>query len=204
MRFKAGTVIAIVTLLLATGAEAAVSGKFRQALAQLDNGDYRRAYRTLEEMERGDSNFVAGLVELQKIHYRRQQWDKFFAYALYYRQGVAAGGKNALPLHARMISLEVMALAKHCYWDKGRQILQWARKRQSGLEAASRRELREAGEYLELHRQYPGREVSRRESREETSSPLFSTTQEWRIGEKQLAHIPHPRTLSLRLRSGCQ
>ncbi len=53
-------------------------------------------------------NLKTGIEELMKIHYRDQNWDRFFAYAQYYRLRYSPRERTEVQL------LEPLALLRHC------------------------------------------------------------------------------------------
>jgi hypothetical protein len=169
-------------------------------LLAIEKGSIREAYEKLESIPSGHKDFSDALVELQKIHYRRQDWGKFFAYAQFYRVKTAMTDSTA-PLKARMISLEAMALAKHCLWEKADEILNWGIAQKDRLDDANSKELLAAREYLRLHNQFPKSALAREDTRKLPS--VFSTEQAWTLQAKALRTFSHPKALTVRLKSEC-
>ena len=188
-------------LLLAAGSAQGAVSRFEDALVLLDRGAAREAYATLEGIPESDAEFADALVELQKLHYRRQDWNKFFAYAQFYRIKAVSGEAARRPLRARMISLEAMALAKHCRWSTAEEVLAWGIGQKDRMGREEHDELVKAREYLRLHNQFPKSALA---SEDQTKLPgAFSTEQAWKLQGKMLASISHPKSLSVKLKSEC-
>ena len=182
-------------------AQGAVS-PFDEALRLIDSGRTRDAYNKLESIPFGEQQFVDALIELQKMHYRHQQWQKFFAYAQFYRYRTVTDTAH-VELKARMISLEVMALTKHCHWRTAQEVLGWALSQRGRLSAADFRELVETGEYIRLHNQFP-RTATATSDLKKIANAAFSNVQVWKIKGKSMASISHPKYLSVKLKSECK
>lgn len=192
---KSFLVLAIIAL-YSTAATAA-NAAFDSALDLLRQGNTSQAYGILESIPESDSSFADALVELQKIHYRKQEWSKFFAYAQFFRHRLLQG---ELPMRARMISLESLALAKHCHWGTSQSVIQWAMQ-EAGSTKADRAELEETRDYLRLHSSFPHSAMAREDKKQ--IGAFFSKTKAWKIQAKRLNNIPHPKHLRLRLASKC-
>lgn len=190
-----------VGLVLAVNAAAAVR-PLDSALQSLNSGDQHRAYKILESVSASDDDFSAAATELQKLHYRHQDWRKFFAYAQFYRLKYLQVNPERT-IEARLIALEVMALAKHCLWDNADNVLAWALQQKRRLRAEDYAELQNTRDYLDLQRRFPGASNIAKEDRRK--SPLaFSSEQVWRIEAKAMVSIAHPKLLSVQVKSQCR
>lgn len=190
-------IIAAAQLLQPASARAA---SFSHALSELSENHIDKGYQELEAIGPGDPDFVDALVELQKLNFRRGDWQKFFGYALYYRKNVlgAAIGPN---FRGRLISLELLALAKHCLFDEARAIgesaLSFARSRQ--LEDAA--EIERTMSHLALTRQSPA--TLRAREQLTRPAPVFTSELLWQISPRQLQAVDHPRDLRVLVAGRC-
>lgn len=191
--------VCLILFALGAGFAEGAGSRFEEALALLDRAATREAYSMLESVAPEDADFADALVELQKLHYRRQDWGKFFAYAQFYRVKLVSGTR--LPVRARMISLEAMALAKHCRWATAESVLNWGLAQKDRMSREEHGELVAAREYMRLHNQFPKAALA---NEDQVKLPgAFSTEQAWKLEGKQLLAIAHPRSLSVKLKSEC-
>lgn len=65
--------------------EKAAQALYDQGLDRLKVGKKSEAYALFEKIPSGSRLFYPALLELQRIHYASEAWDRFFAYALFYR-----------------------------------------------------------------------------------------------------------------------
>lgn len=92
------------------------------ALNALSQNDLKKAYGTLESVDSDTLAYRMAYLEMQKIHYRLQDWDRFFGFAQFYR-------KKLLPqfFQPELISLEALALTKHCQYDASIRVIEFAK-----------------------------------------------------------------------------
>ena len=173
---------------------------YHQATAELDNGNYLNAYNLLETIPATDSNFEKAVAILQRHFYRSEQWQKFFAYAKFYRQRLLSHTQN-IHFDANLISLESIALAKHCYWQEASSIINWSLEH-AKIEPRAVKLLNEAKAIIDLQKDFSLKELEAKED-QKTISPVFTETQTWKLESAQLANISHPRLLRVKLRSRC-
>jgi hypothetical protein len=79
-----------------------------------------------------DKKFRIALREVQKVLYKKAQWDRFFGIATYYR-------KNLMMSHyePQIMALEILALIKHCHFDVAQKLIDTHRPIVRGLIAQS-------------------------------------------------------------------
>lgn len=198
MKFLALTAAAI--LVLPFSAKAEVRPAFERSLELLASGHNREAYENLNGIEMSAPDFSKALTEAQKIHYRHQDWSKFFAYAQFYRLRYAEAHVKE-PLSARPIALEAMALAKHCLWNTADEVLAWAESKRERFSASEWNEIEDTRDILLLHASFP-KTARAREDAGKTKA-IFSREHAWKLQAKALAAINHPKSLSVRLKSEC-
>lgn len=83
-----------------------------QAISKLQKKELEKAYETLDTVPQDSLSFRIAFLEMQKVHYRQQSWDKFFGYATYYRKKLL--GTFFQP---ELLVLEALALVKHCQFE---------------------------------------------------------------------------------------
>ena len=175
-----------------------------QAARATAKGQAEAAYRLLDGIEPSSDDFPDALVEIQKLHYVNQDWPRFFAFAQFYRANLAAHPEAVSKKYrSRAFSLEALALAKHCQWDIARVI------DQEGLRLAAaspnihqdQAELNEILEHLEAAHRFPA--VLKTQAAQLNSTPVFNSTLFWGIPPKELARIPHPRVLRVKVKNQC-
>ena len=159
------------------------------------------ARNLLESIPAGSREFIPALLELEKIHYRAQAWDRFFSYASFYRQKVlndpSLWRQN---FRQRFFALEILALLKHCLFSAavqvGEQGLEIAKKTRAGSS-----EIRHALIFVT-----PFEKIKEMRSPvNETAIPsmVMSETHYWPIHPSTLEAIQHPKFLKFEVQSRC-
>lgn len=174
---------------------------FQAALIAIDSGDRHGAYKLLENIPSSDPDFASAVGEIQKLHYRHQDWRKFFAYAQFYRLKYLS--EEARPVSGRLIALEAMALAKHCRWSNADGILAWAQSQRRRMTQDDWSEVEAAGHFVDLQRKVPGAATAAHEDQKKVAA-AFTREQAWKIEAKALAAIGHPKVLSVNVKSECR
>lgn len=82
------------------------------------------SYEELDAIAVDAPGYRSAFLEMQKIHYGKKEWDKFFGYATYYRKHLMTSG-NLEQTHSLL--LEALALTKHCHYSTAQIILDQAR-----------------------------------------------------------------------------
>jgi len=184
---------------------------FQKGLLLLKEGKPSEAYSLLEAIPENSKSFVPAILEMQKIHYQRQQWDRFFAYANFYRQWLThraagdltlqSGGYLLENFSARMFALEVMALGKHCLWeaaaDVGRVGIETARQ----LQLPAPPEIEKALLYLTPLKKI--KELQKPPQSTSLPSSIHSHTHYWPIHQRTLLSVAHPKFLRFKVESRC-
>lgn len=164
--------------------------------------DQHPSVSTLEEIATDSPDFLGAMEELQKIYYSKQEWDKFFAYALFYR-------KKFLPSESldfqrskfspTLLSLEILALGKQCHWDEAKEIAEasviLAKKLNKGVS-----QLEEALHMIQLQSQYPN--LKNVKSGAKIQSSLFKSVQLWPVNSKQIP-TQHPKFFRVKISNQC-
>lgn len=198
------TVLFFIALLLTTPAFSSAENEtpYQKALGLLRQGKSAEAYPLLESISLDSEESKLSLVELQKLHYQRQEWDKFFAYAVFYRQKLLADPslwqKN---FSSRMISLEILALTKQCQWESAHQVGQLGLKIAQTLQSPEIAEIEHALVYLPPLQKLKNIQGPPKE----TSIPhsIQRRTRYWPIQTKTLSAIEHPKFLRLKVENRC-
>lgn len=162
-----------------------------------------QSYQELEQVEAHSPQFPDALLELQKIHFKNQNWDQFFAYALFYRRNVMADQKSwEKNFRSRLYSLEILALSKHCLTEAAESVYQ------EGLAVAAQIKSKETVEIenaaifappLKTFSQVRGtvQPISIPES-------ILKQTNYWPIQNKFLQAVRHPKVLRVHVKSRCE
>lgn len=190
-------------LFLSSGATAASEGVYQQALEDLSRQQIEGAYEKLSSVEESSADFVNALVESQKVHYRRAQWQSFFAYATFYRKKLLATPElTKKNFSSRMIALEVMALAKHCLWNEAREIGERALAQGREVGATNLAEIDETMARFKLVREFPKAIEGKADLKR--PAPIFSRELLWPVADKSLLRVSHPRNLRMMVESRCR
>lgn len=161
------------------------------------------AYHELEAIESHDARFVDALVELQKKHYQTQDWQRFFGYAAFYRKQLSSSANVAgSSFRARLLSLEVMALAKHCLWNEAREIGTSALALGKSLKVKELGELEDALTHVELAHSFPAAIEGKADERR--PAPVFSDALLWRLRPSAMERVSHPKVLRKIVASRCE
>ena len=181
------------------------SSPYSIALFYLEKGWTRAAISELEKVEPDDPTFLNALMELQKLHYRRQEWAKFFGYAVYYRTyflNTPPGPQKNF--RARLFSLEVLALAKHCLWNEAQDLAHSAIALAKTAEPpeAEDTEIEEIPTYLQLLQTFP--ELITATANPDLPDPVFRLGSYWPLSQKMFPQIRNPKVLRLTVQSKCR
>lgn len=197
--FAAFSILAICTSSISAPC---AESSYVQGLKLQEEGQEPAAYQLWDSMSPEDPEYPDALTELQKIHYRRQEWQKFFGYARFYREKVLRSDEGLkTKLRARLISLEAMALAKHCQWGPSRDLIDIALKLPQISSLSDRSELDEVRSYLELHHAYPhSNEAAGQPDKPRT---LFTARVFWSLTSEQVARLSHPKNLRVVVENRC-
>jgi len=180
--------------------------QFQKAMAALSS-DSTQGYSLLEQISPESSDFLPTLEELQKIHYKNKEWNRFFSYAIFYRnnylndQGASKKEENFRP---KMLSLEILALGKQCQWDEAFRVANFAIQygKTHSISKDKMKEIHHAFSLLQIQHVYP--KVTDAKIGSEVSGSIFKETQAWPIhSSRVLPKIKHPKVLRLQLENLC-
>ncbi len=88
---------------------------------------YSKARDSLEKINYGEKGFLFAVLEIQKINYIEEDWERFFGLAAYYRKKLLSSLKLAKKhFHQEMLALEILALVRHCRLPEALQIIDWS------------------------------------------------------------------------------
>ena len=133
------------------------------------------------------------------------EWDRFFAYAVFYREKVLSHPidsesfkKAFIP---QMISLEILALAKFCHWDEAKEIAETSLQvaHQAGLSAP---EIESAHTFLNIQHQYP--KMSQAKKGSSVPSSVFTKEIHWKIKHESIQQVSHPKFLKMKIAKRCE
>lgn len=191
-------------------ANAQALSPYAEALSALKENKTSLAYEILESIPETDSNFIPALAELQKLHYKQQDWSKFFAYSIFYRQKfLQEKHKWNTNFNAQLLTLEALALGKHCRWEEAYSIVNYglsvANQIQSpgSLPTPSKdtKDLKLVLIFLPPLKTYPRTQTPTQEG--EIPHSIFRSLKYWPMDTRMLSSIAHPKYLRFRLESKC-
>lgn len=178
-----------------------------QALELVSKDKISEAYEKFDQIPVDSSEYSVALLEMQKIHYKLGEWDKFFGFATYYRNQRMS--QFFIP---ELLLLESMALIKHCQLELANKILDQTKKilskniNPSITNKSSREKIQAVEDLLFLQMKMPGNIQT---LSKDHWMRIFSHTQEWKISnqsrEKIASHVvKNPRALRVYVRNICQ
>lgn len=98
------------------------TAKMFKAIDDLHSNNLTEAYQLLDQIPMDAPEYQIAFLEMQKLHYRTKNWDKFFGYATYYRKNLLKVAPNV-----HLMLLEILALSKHCQYDNAEKIFEAAK-----------------------------------------------------------------------------
>jgi hypothetical protein len=99
------------------------SGNLDKGVEALRSGNKKLAKSIFLSIPENSPEFFRSFVELQKMRYNSENWEKVFIYGIYYRQNFLQTEDFAHNFNNTLISIEVLTLAKHCQWDAASEII---------------------------------------------------------------------------------
>ncbi len=181
-------------------------GEVQQAQNWVESGKTDQAYALLEKMPRENPDFFSAWIELQKIHYSHAEWDRFFAYATFYRKNYLEGvppAEQKANFRARLLALEILALGKQCQWDSAFAVAK------EGLDLAQKigspadvQEIDQAFSLVQLQHSYP--KVKNAKDGSTIPHSIFKSELHWPIQNKNITQLEHPRLLRLKIKNLCE
>jgi hypothetical protein len=177
--------------------------RFVAALKDLQSGKIKDAQEKLLQIKVSDPIYLDALTELQKIRFKKGEWQTFFGNALYYRKKFLSD--KDVPstfFRARLLSLESVALAKHCQWDMSRALAKASIDlgySMSNPVANDLSELRQALYYIELSHEFQ----APAKLQATPANGFFSSTVLWKVRGQSVAKVQNPDLLRIRVENRC-
>lgn len=171
------------------------------ALAKEDlNG---KSYLELENISEESPVFVDALLELQKIHFKTQNWDRFFSYSLFYRKKIMADEKDwQTNFRGRFYALEILALAKHCMTDMAEKVAVEGILIAKKLNSPERTSLEDTLIFVSPLKTLP--QVRGTIDAIHIPESVFKETNHWPIQARYLQEVRHPKVLRVKVKSRCE
>ncbi len=200
-----GIVLLAMTIVFSEPPSEAAKPSVQEGVRLAKAGDYEAALSIFEKVSKDDPTFVRALGEIEKIHYRRRDWNRFFAYAFYYQERfVGRPGMREGEFSAPTLALEVLALVRHCYKQKAIEKLTTAYRLASTMGVGSTPELALARSYLELAKILPKTMDPVTDTRH-LPRGAFQKTLLWNLDRKSaIDRIDHPRVLRIEVKNRCE
>jgi hypothetical protein len=159
-----------------------------------------RLSEQIQELKTSDVLFVPFLVAQQKLLYKFEKWDQFFANAIFFRTRFLAK-KNPPQESQLLIALEVLALAKHCQWEKAKTITSESVKILKPT-ALPRDSISEALDIVVLHENFPKQNSPEKFSKAPRN--YFTSNPQWKIQKKYFKLLTHPKNLRVHVEHQCR
>jgi hypothetical protein len=161
------------------------------------------AFDALDDISADDENFIPALIEAQKKHYKHQEWDRFFANAIFYRyQKLNTLDQLKNNFKGRLIAMEVMALAKHCQWEEANTVLLPAMEIAKKIQSDDFSELEKEFVLLPAVKYFP--HIQKKTTEAKIPESIFSSTQFWPIQSSSLQYVSHPKWIRVKVQNLCK
>ncbi|MBF0208032.1 MAG: hypothetical protein HQK53_14225 [Oligoflexia bacterium] len=174
----------------------------QQALLLLHKNQISEGYALLDKISETDKDFIPALLETQRIHYKQQEWEKFFGYANFYRLNLLEKKEQwASNFSGEMLSLEALALIRFCYWEEASAIV--ARGLEIGKEISSPgvKWVDKTQYFISALKAHPKLEST--DKKLNISGTAFSKKLYWPVNSNTLKNIHHPRVVRFKMTARC-
>lgn len=174
-----------------------------EALELLQKNKDQEAAEILETIPMESTEFIDALTELEKIYYRRENWQRFFSYATFYRKHFLSDeNRTRTFFNSNLLALEVLALSRHCLWDAAQKIALSSLNSAKKLDIPSTESLKKAIDFLGLQHTFPEAHPGK-EDRHRPKA-IFSKELIWELQPGQILQVAHPKFLRIRVESRCE
>jgi hypothetical protein len=180
--------------------------EMREGLSSIHAGKLADGYTALSTIPVSSREYRYAFLEMQKLHYRNGDWDRFFGFATFYRKQLAT-----TQFEPETIYLEVLALTKHCQFEAAQRLIASLKAdvqtKLTGADARVHLERIDAIEdLLFLQTRIPGNIQTSAVNR---PVKAFSSTLQWNISEQSKAQvattiIKNPRALRVYVKNVCE
>ena len=151
-----------------------------------------------EQLNYGDNHFIPALLEIQKINYINQDWDRFFGLAVYYRTVLLSAYPRVVKnFHQDLLTMEILALLRHCRFEDSRKIINWSLRLARDIQKDSSR-IKEAVRFFNLKTLVGDRTADKKDSSGWKNQLYF-----WPLSHSQLFMLDNPKNLKVRVKSQC-
>ena len=172
------------------------SSVYVKGLYAFHKGDLDAALGQFQKLNRGDLNFVSGLLEIQKINYSKGRWDHFFGLAGYYRNVLLSSDKIALKnFREEFLALEILALARHCRFSSAGGIINWSLKLAKRIKKPAKK-IKKTVSFFNLKKLIG-------DTKNNTKHKQKDDTYLWPLQFKQLEKVDNPKHLRMKVKSQC-
>ncbi len=195
------TIVALTQIVCSSAAFAHTSA-FQRAVNTLQLGNIQRAYDQFEMIPAESPDFVAALVELQKLHYRFEKWDRLFAYAVFYREKLLKTPQSQNKyFNSRMLSIEAASLIKHCLYKEASIVSRLGMKISERLQIQDTHEFQKALHFSRMSGNVTG--LSHDNQDVPTGSAFFTDRFFWPLHTETVSQVKHPRILRFQVKNAC-
>ncbi len=173
------------------------SSVYIQGLYLFHKGDLDFAVSRFKKLNRGERDFVFGLLEIQKINYSQSRWDHFFGLAGYYRNVLLSSDERALKnFREEFLALEILALARHCRFPSAARIIQWSLQLAKRVKKPAEK-IKKTISFFNLKQLIGDIKNNTGKKNEKEDTYL------WPLRFKQLEKVDNPKHLRMKVKSQC-
>lgn len=138
--------------------------------------------------------FLSALVKDQKALYKSQNWDRFFGNSLFYRHNfLKSNNSTNQNFIETIVALELIALGKHCQWEKVKQI---SNDISSKANKKTKRAILKILKKVKLLKTIP------QESKNLDEISVKEKTL-WKLNDEAINKIKHPKSIIYRVENKC-
>ena len=170
---------------------------FEKGLSLFQKGHLRQARAVFENINRGDTHFVPALVELQKINYKENQWDRFFGLALYYRNFLLSSPESVRKnFKQNPLALEILALIRHCRFKESKKIKEWSLNMAQTINKNPSK-IKKTSSFFKL------KKLVGDQNQNQKAKDLKEQISLWPLKKQELKWVDNPRNLRVKVKSQC-
>ena len=173
------------------------SSFFVEGVELFNKGKIDEAQDQFELLNRGDKDFISGLLEIQKINYIQNDWDHFFGLALYYRTILLSSyGASLFNFRQEFLALEILALIRHCRFYESKQLIKWSME----LAKKTRKDyskIKKTVYFFNLDKLIGDQQPDK--GKIDWGERIYL----WPLNLKELKHLDNPKYLRVKVKSQC-
>lgn len=161
-------------------------------------GQTKVALQLYSTYDVGSPEFFVAINEIQKTHYRKKNWQRFFAIASYLRLQWQKKALSSLPIESS--ALEVLGLARHCLYEHAYKVAEFYMPIfENNLK--NKNILQEAIKRVRLKQKY---EIENATSNTHKPPSVFiKSISYWKVPSQKITHLKNPKDLRMIVEDQC-